>query len=315
MGATVPVDSETRFPLVEKLDVRQLLEPPLLLPQQQLDLVSEFISVAKSHSQLEAQGMPAPLAMLMYGPPGCGKNRLARFIAKQLGLPLFVVRLDGLISSYLGSTSKNIRSVFEFASRTPGVLFLDEFDAIAKLRDDDQELGEIKRVVNSFLQNLDSLGSQSVVLAATNHAQLLDTAVWRRFNYRVELSYPDDIMRRGMWRTFLAPIDWSDRNLALLADVSEGFSGADIQEVSARLKRKKIAANLSPTLHDAFSALQQLSGGEGENRRFLAELRQVPPETIAVKLRARNTKLYSHANVAALLGVSKATAFRWTLGG
>ncbi len=315
MGATVPVDSETRFPLVEKLDVRQLLEPPLLLPQQQLDLVSEFISVAKSHSQLEAQGMPAPLAMLMYGPPGCGKNRLARFIAKQLGLPLFVVRLDGLISSYLGSTSKNIRSVFEFASRTPGVLFLDEFDAIAKLRDDDQELGEIKRVVNSFLQNLDSLGSQSVVLAATNHAQLLDTAVWRRFNYRVELSYPDDIMRRGMWRTFLAPIDWSDRNLALLADVSEGFSGADIQEVSARLKRKKIAANLNPTLHDAFSALQQLSGGEGENRRFLAELRKMPPETIAVKLRARNTKLYSHANVAALLGVSKATAFRWTLGG
>lgn len=315
MTATLPVDSETRFPLIEKIEPRQILEPPILLPQQQLDVIAEFISVAKSHAQLEAHGISTPTAMLMYGPPGTGKNRLARFIAKELGLPLFIARLDGLISSFLGSTSKNIRAVFEFAARTPGVLFLDEFDAIAKLRDDNQELGEIKRVVNSFLQNLDNLGSQSVVLAATNHAQLLDPAVWRRFNYRLELSYPDESVRTEMWRMFLAPIAWPDRDLVLLADLAEGFSGADIQEVAARLKRKKVAANLDPSLHDAFEALRQLASGEGESRRFLAELRQAPPDRVAVKLRARNSKLYSHANVAALLGVSKATAFRWTLGG
>lgn len=314
MGATAPVDPETRFPLIERVEVKQILEPPLLLPQQQLDVISEFISVAKSHAQLEAQGVSTPTAMLMYGPPGTGKNRLARFIAKQLGLPLFVARLDGLISSFLGSTSKNIRAVFEFAAKTPGVLFLDEFDAIAKLRDDNQELGEIKRVVNSFLQNFDNLGSQTVVLAATNHAQLLDSAVWRRFNYRLDLSYPEGTMRAEMWRMFLAPITWPDRNLVLLADLSEGFSGADIQEIAARLKRKKVAANLDPSLHDAFEALRQLAGGEGESRRFMAALRQAPLETVARKLRTRNTKLYSHANVAALLGVSKATAYRWTLG-
>ena len=128
--------------------------------------------------------------MLLYGPPGCGKSRLARYTARKLGLELYVARLDGLISSYLGSTSKNIRALFEFASRTPCVLFLDEFDAIAKLRGDTQELGELKRVVNSFIQNLDTLGTQSVVLAATNHEVLLDAAVWRRFSYRLELSYP-----------------------------------------------------------------------------------------------------------------------------
>jgi SpoVK/Ycf46/Vps4 family AAA+-type ATPase len=311
MAAAVPVDTETRFPLLEKVEVRQILEPPLYLPQPQLDSIWEFISVAKSHSQLEAHGISTSLALLMHGPPGCGKSRLARFISKELGLSLYIARLDGLISSFLGSTSKNIRTIFEFASKTPCVLFLDEFDAIAKLRDDTQELGEIKRVVNSFLQNLDMLGTQSVVLAATNHAQLLDKAVWRRFNYRIELAYPDSTLRSVMWRSFLAPITWSDRFIELLTDLSEGFSGGDIQEICARLKRKKIAANLDPQLHDAFVALAQLAGGDGEQSRFMAKVRNVEPEETSTMLRTKDSKLYSHANVAALLGVSKATAYRW----
>jgi SpoVK/Ycf46/Vps4 family AAA+-type ATPase len=315
MVTSAPVDTETRFPLVEKVDVRQLMEPAVLLPIEKLDAVMEFVSVAKSHAQLEAQGISGPLAMLLYGPPGCGKSRLARFIAKELGLPLYVARLDGLISSFLGSTSKNIRAVFEFTSRTPCVLFLDEFDAIAKLRDDNQELGEIKRVVNSFLQNLDTIGTQSVVLAATNHAQLLDPAVWRRFNYRVELTYPDSERRREMWQMFLKPIAWPERHIDLLSDLSEGFSGADIYEVCARLKRKQIAARIQPSLQDAFSALRQLASGEGEKGRFVAKLRDTSMEAISQELRSRNERLYSHANIAALLGVSKQTAYRKAVGG
>lgn len=314
-GTTAPVDAETRFPLVERVDVRQVVEPSVLLPREKLDAVMEFVSVAKSHGQLEAQGISTALAMLLYGPPGCGKSRLARFIAKELGLPLFIARLDGLISSFLGSTSKNIRAVFEFTSKTPCVLFLDEFDAIAKLRDDNQELGEIKRVVNSFLQNLDTIGTQSVVLAATNHAQLLDPAVWRRFNYRVELTYPDSEMRTEMWRMFLKPIIWPERHLELLSDLSEGFSGSDIHEVCARLKRKQVAARMRPALQDAFAALQQLASGEGEKARFVAKLRDMGMEAVAQELRARNERLYSHANIAALLGVSKQTAYRKAVGG
>jgi SpoVK/Ycf46/Vps4 family AAA+-type ATPase len=315
VGTSLPVDTETRFPLVEKVDVRQLVEPTVLLPREKLDVVMEFVSVAKSHGQLEAQGISTALAMLLHGPPGCGKSRLARFIAKELGLPLYIARLDGLISSFLGSTSKNIRAVFEFTSKTPCVLFLDEFDAIAKLRDDNQELGEIKRVVNSFLQNLDSIGTQSVVLAATNHAQLLDPAVWRRFNYRVELSYPDGEMRAEMWEMFLKPIEWPERHLGLLSDLSEGFSGSDIHEVCARLKRKQVAARLRPELQDAFAALRQLASGEGEKGRFVAKLRDLSMEAVAHELRARNERLYSHGNIAVLLGVSKQTAYRKTAGG
>ena len=156
---TLPVDSESRFPLIEQIKSQAIDEPPVVLDETRWVTVREFISVAKSQGQIEVHGIRAAVSLLMYGPPGTGKSRLARFIATELGLKLYVARLDGLISSFLGSTSKNIRAIFEFASKTPCVLFLDEFDAIAKLRGDTLELGELKRVVNSFMQNLDSLGT------------------------------------------------------------------------------------------------------------------------------------------------------------
>ena len=186
-STTLPVDAESRFPLIEHIKLKTLQEPPVQLLQSQWDVVNEFVSVAKSYALLDTTELYGALSFLMYGPPGTGKSRVARHIAKEIGLELYVARLDGLISSYLGSTSKNIRALFDFAAKTPCVLFLDEFDAIAKLRGDSQELGELKRVVNSFLQNLDTLGRQSIVLAATNHETLLDTAVWRRFTYRLSL--------------------------------------------------------------------------------------------------------------------------------
>ena len=159
--------------------------------QDQWDTVNEFLSIAKSYAQADVHGLTTSLSFLMYGPPGTGKSRLARYIAQELGLDLYVARLDGLISSFLGSTSKNIRALFDFAAKTPCVLFLDEFDAIAKLRGDSQELGELKRVVNSFIQNLDTLGNQSIVIAATNHQELLDSAIWRRFSYRSGAGFSD----------------------------------------------------------------------------------------------------------------------------
>src|SRR5438132_3920126 len=181
VARALPVDAESRFPLVERVDLKNLREPPVLLTDQQKNVVQEFLSVAKCHAQIEEDSLSSSMSLLLYGPPGCGKSRLARDIAVELGLPLYVARLDGLISSFLGSTSKNIRALFEFASRTPCVMFLDEFDAIAKLRGDTQELGELKRVVNSFIQNLDAVGQHTIILAATNHEELLDNAVWRRF--------------------------------------------------------------------------------------------------------------------------------------
>lgn len=310
----IPVDSESRFPLVERVNVRAISEPPVLLAQEQWDVLNEFLSVTRSHAQVDTQNASTSLSLLMYGPPGTGKSRLARHIAHELGLDLYIARLDGLISSFLGSTSKNIRALFDFASKTPCILFLDEFDAIAKLRGDSQELGELKRVVNSFIQNLDTLGTQSIVIAATNHHELLDSAIWRRFSYRLALDYPPTELRQRMWEQFVQPLEFTPRDMELLTDLSEGFTGSDIQEVSLRLQRRRLATKRNSSLKEALPILQNLAMGEGEDRRFLARLRGKDEHAIAASLRERDAKLYSHSAIADLFGVSKATAHRWATG-
>lgn len=314
LAKALPVDSESRFPLIERVNLKTLDEPPVILTEGQWDIVNEFLSIAKSYAQADAEGLSSSLSFLLYGPPGTGKSRLARHIGRELGVELFVARLDGIVSSYLGSTSKNIRALFDFAAKTPCVLFLDEFDAIAKLRSDSQELGELKRVVNSFIQNLDTLGAQSLVIAATNHHELLDAAIWRRFSYRLELTFPSEEMRRQIWEGFVVQLEFSSKEMDLLVDLSEGFSGSDINEVCLRLRRRRITRKGAPTLKDAFDILQNLSSGEGYERRFLSVLRGEDEHLIAVQLRERNPKLYSHAAIADLLGVSKATAHRWATG-
>jgi len=303
---TLPVDAESRFPLIERVNLKGMSEAPVVLSQEQWDTVNEFLSIAKSHAQTDTTA----ISLLMYGPPGTGKSRLARFIAQDLSLDLYVARLDGLISSFLGSTSKNIRALFDFAAKTPCILFLDEFDAIAKLRADSQELGELKRVVNSFIQNLDTLGTQSIVVAATNHEELLDSAIWRRFSYRLALSFPSAEQRQLMWTQFISPLQFTPRDIDMLVDLSEGFSGSDIREVCLRLHRRQITAQRHPELKDAFQVLQNMAIGEGEDRRFLARLRGKDEHTIATVLRERNARLYSHSALAHIFGVSKATAHR-----
>ena len=311
----LPVDSESRFPLVERVNLGEIREPRVLLTQEQWDVVNEFLCVAKSYAQIEAQDVNASLSLLVYGLPGTGKSCLARFIARELGIELYVARLDGLISSFLGSTAKNIRALFEFAANTPCVLFLDEFDAIAKLRGDTQELGELKRVVNSFLQNLDTVGRQSIVLAATNHENLLDGAVWRRFSYRLELKLPDAAMRKQMWSIFSGAQPLTERDLELLTDLSDGFSGSDIREISVRLHRRQITGRGPTQLKDAFQILQNLAMGEGEERRFVSQMKCHDQSALICALRSRNSKLYSLSAIADLLGVSKATIHRQILKG
>ncbi len=307
----LPVDSESRFHLIELVDCPK--EPPLILTDEQWETVHEFISVAKSYVQTDNQSHDTSLSLVVHGPPGTGKNRLIRHLARELGLNLYVARLDGLISSYLGSTAKNIRAIFEFTAKRPCVLFLDEFDAIAKLRGDSQELGELKRVVNSFIQNLDTIGRQSIVVAATNHEELLDAAIWRRFSYRMELALPDEQMRRSMWVNFSRAIEFTKRELELLVDLSDGFSGSDIHEVCARLNRYKASSGKSPNFARVFLTIQNMSIGGTAEGRIASKTRGVGFEEAAYLLRKRNPRLYSLSALAHILGVSKSMAHRWIL--
>lgn len=141
---------------------------------------------------LRAHGLEPRHRVLLLGPPGNGKTSLAESLAFELALPLFAVRYDAVVTSYLGETAQRLRRLFDFVRTEPCVLFFDEFDAIGKERGDLHETGEIKRVVTTLLLQLDDLPSYCVLAAATNHPELLDRATWRRFQIKLELGRPTD---------------------------------------------------------------------------------------------------------------------------
>jgi SpoVK/Ycf46/Vps4 family AAA+-type ATPase len=193
--------------------------------------VDEFVRFVKAADRLLASRVGIAPSMLIYGPPGVGKTELARFIAGELQLPLITARSDSLISSFLGSTAKNLRLLFDHARNRPCILFLDEFDSVAKLRDDQHELGELKRVVVSLLQNIDALDNQTVLLAATNHHHLLDPAVWRRFAYRGRDGSPDLESRRALFELFLHGYAPARQDVGVFASLADGLTGADIRRI------------------------------------------------------------------------------------
>ena len=184
----LPVDQESRMNIAE-INFHPLASY-LVMPESVRQNLFDFVETLRRKNEMIEKGLDFSQSLLLYGPPGCGKTSIASFIASEMGLPLVTARLDSLISSLLGATAKNIHKVFEYAQRQPCVLFLDEFDAIAKARDDQHELGELKRVVNSLLQNIDEYCQDGVLIAATNHHELLDNAIWRRFQTVIEMPRP-----------------------------------------------------------------------------------------------------------------------------
>lgn len=305
-----PVDTETRFPLLEPVSLKE--EKELVLEENNWSILKEFLSIAKSNSLYDMDGYNNSLSLVLYGPPGTGKSRIARHIASELGMTLYIARLDALVSSYLGSTSKNIRAVFEFVNKTPCILFLDEFDALAKLRGDTQELGELKRVVNSFIQNLDSLDQNTIVIAATNHEELLDAAIWRRFSYRLNVKLPEFEQRKQLWSQHLEQLKLDPKDEVILADISEGFSGSDIHQTCVRIQRRSRSLNTEVGLHDVVSTLANLSlVGSGESVNSIPQKIQclTPLDTISF-LRERDEKLYTYPVLARLLNLSRQTIHR-----
>jgi SpoVK/Ycf46/Vps4 family AAA+-type ATPase len=149
--------------------------------------------------EIRRHGLPVRSKLLFCGPPGNGKTVTAEAFSGELGLPMFVVKLDRLISSYLGETASNIRKIFEFARKQPCVLFLDEFDALARSRDDSSEHNELRRVVNSLLVFIDRIRPKGFLIAATNLEKSLDAAIWRRLDEVIWFERPD----RQLVRQFL----------------------------------------------------------------------------------------------------------------
>jgi SpoVK/Ycf46/Vps4 family AAA+-type ATPase len=219
------------------LELYEIIEPNIsfesvILPDSQTKIIDQIISEQKNAVELIKHQMQPVNRVLLCGPPGCGKTMTAYAIGHELRLPVAYVRLDGLVSSYLGQTSTNLRKVFDAVKEQRIVLFLDEFDAIAKKRDDSNELGELKRVVTTLLQNFDNMPPNVFLIAATNHEHLLDPAIWRRFNVAITFELPNIKQRQAMIDKALKKYAIESKiNTKIIAKVSAGVSGAQIEEI------------------------------------------------------------------------------------
>lgn len=302
-GYAIPVDSESRTTLAEVIYPDDN-DTEVVLSQKNEAELNSFILSYNNADKLHSMGLSVSNTLLLYGPPGCGKTKCAYLIAKQLKLPLVLARLDSLISSYLGTTAKNIRMLFEFAQKMPCVLFLDEFDAIAKARDDSNELGELKRVVNSLLQNVDSMSSDSLLLAATNHEKLLDIAVWRRFEYKLEIELPDlDAIARmiDVFTHNIASLREKDKKEVALA--LNGLSGAEIEEIVTKALRTSVILDKpfsKLNMYEELFIFKNIVPQNCYNNKEMLKLK-------ANYLRDCDKKTFSLQVIADILGSSKTT--------
>jgi len=272
----VPLDIDSKLQIVEVIP-ENTNRTDIVLSNMVKQQVEEFIILVENNTELELAGLNVKKSMLLYGAPGCGKTSIAHYISERTGLPLVVARLDAIVSSLLGSTAKNISRIFGYVSSMPCILLLDEFDAIAKARDDNHELGELKRVINSLLQNIDSMSSSTILIAATNHPELLDRAVWRRFFTKLEVGLPDDDARRLIIRNLLKGFKCSvledDNRMKTVSELLAKLSPSDISTVMTKLKVKSVInGNKEISYEQVLASIYEFGGKDEPIENFIVYL-------------------------------------------
>jgi len=253
-AAPVPVDLESRLQLLRIEDAPALAVEPIWEAGVKFAL-NQILSERRRDEELFKQGLSPTRSIIFTGPPGVGKTLAARWIARELRRPLLTLDLSAVMSSFLGRTGANVRHVLDYAKSVDGVLLLDELDSIAKRRDDATDVGELKRLVTVLLQEIDDWPATGLLIAATNHANLLDPAVWRRFEMHVQFPMPTEAAVRQAIETFMgsskAPSIWND----VLAVTLRGLSFSDIEREVLLARRAAVTRDIP--LEDALSQVVQ----------------------------------------------------------
>ncbi|MFW5949677.1 MAG: ATP-binding protein, partial [Halolamina sp.] len=226
----------------EMLDLVHILAPEeiettlddLVLTEDQQDEVNKIVTAIENRDYLASIGLSEIGKILFVGPPGTGKTTISRGLAHELGLPFVEVKLSMVTSQYLGETAKNVEKTFEVAKRlSPCILFIDEFDSVAKTRKSDEHAA-LKRAVNTLLKSIDDISlvrDEVLTVAATNHPDQLDAAAWRRFDEVVNFPKPDWQMRSDILRIITRDMQMAEFDPEAVADETEGLTGSDLRMV------------------------------------------------------------------------------------
>jgi SpoVK/Ycf46/Vps4 family AAA+-type ATPase len=228
--AMTPIERDKRVPLTETVRPTRT-KSDVILSATNTSILAGVLEELRRADLLRRHGLKPTSRMLFCGPPGCGKTICAEAFAYEAGLPLIVARVDVLVSSFLGETSTNLRQIFEFTQNMPSVLLLDEFDTVARTRDDDNEHGELKRVVNSLLQLIERYQGAGIIIAATNHESKLDSAIWRRFDQVIYFELPSAREIKALLKLKLKNFPLSFDPLQRV-DALNGMTHAEVERVA-----------------------------------------------------------------------------------
>ncbi|NHC08275.1 AAA family ATPase [Azonexus fungiphilus] len=290
----LPVDGDSRLALIRVFDDRAGLPPPIL-PGSVHDAIGAIIRERQERARLAARGISPTRSAILVGPPGVGKTLSARWIASALGKPLWVLDLTAVMSSLLGKTGNNLRAALDHAKQHAAVLLLDEIDAIAKRRSDESDIGELKRLVTVMLQEVDQWPDTGLLLAATNHPELVDPALWRRFDLVLKFDAPDAAAIASAIQRFLGDdltlfASWID----VLATGLQGQSLSDVER-SINALRRGHALQTAP--------LEQLIGSAlGQRQEALSKA-----ERLNLAIALAKAGQHTHMQISQMTGVARDT--------
>lgn len=290
----LPQDRDSQLSLIKVFDDRDGMQPPLL-PPSLLRQVEAVIEERRQRDVLLERGIAPTRSAIMVGPPGLGKTLSARWIASQLGHPLLVLDLTAVMSSLLGKTGSNLRAALDHAKSNSAILLLDEIDAIAKRRSDEADIGELKRLVTVILQEVDQWPDTGLLLAATNHPELVDPALWRRFDAVLKFAEPSPeatatAVARFLGQDIQALAHW----VPVLTAGLQGRSLSDVEKAVVALRRRHALGQGSD--------VDLVDGVVAENLVGLSR-----PQRLALAIDMARAGRHTHQDISRLTGVARDT--------